>query len=76
VKSFEAGLLKYVHDKYPEIAEGISSSKALSKESEASLEKAVKEYAEIFKNQGPKGLTQYDTGKGTAEEVVKAGVQG
>jgi F-type H+/Na+-transporting ATPase subunit alpha len=76
VKPFELGLLKYVHDKYPEIAEGIASTKVLSKESESSLEKAVHEWADIFKKQGPKPLTQYDTGKATVEEAVKAGVQG
>ncbi|HLX77835.1 MAG TPA: F0F1 ATP synthase subunit alpha [Acidimicrobiales bacterium] len=75
VKAFETGLLKYVHDKYPEIAEGVAATKALSKESEASLEKAVREYAEIFKKEGPRGLASYDIGKNTAEEVVKAGVQ-
>lgn len=75
VKSFEAGLLSYVHDKYPEIIEGIATTKALSKESEASLEKAVREYADIFKKEGPRGQAQYNTGKDTAEEVVKAGVQ-
>jgi len=76
VKGFEQGLLKYVHDKYPEVAEGVAATKALSKESEASLEKAVREYAEIFAKEGPKGLASYDIGKNTAEEVVKAGVQG
>ncbi|HTQ10281.1 MAG TPA: F0F1 ATP synthase subunit alpha [Fimbriimonadaceae bacterium] len=76
VKPFEAGLLKYVHDKYPEIPEGIAATKVLSKESEASLEKAVREFAEIFAKAGPKGLSQYDTGKDTPEETVKAGVQG
>ncbi len=75
VKAFEVGLLKYVHDKYPEVAEGVASTKVLSKESEASLEKAVREYAEIFKKEGPKGQTQYKVKDGTAEEALKEAVQ-
>src|SRR3954463_4702098 len=35
VKAFEHGLLKHVHDKYPDISEGIKQTKALSKETEA-----------------------------------------
>lgn len=75
VKPFEAGLLKYVHDKYPEIPEGIRATKALSKEGEASLEKAVREYADIFAKEGPKGYTQYSTGQDTAESAVKEAVK-
>jgi len=42
-------LLKYVHEKYPDIIEGIKSSKALSKENEQTLATACKEFAASFK---------------------------
>ncbi|HWA83663.1 MAG TPA: F0F1 ATP synthase subunit alpha [Fimbriimonadaceae bacterium] len=74
VKPFESGLLAYVHDKYPEVSEGIASTKTLSKESEASLEKAVREYAEIFKKQGPKAFTQYNTGKDPSDDAIAKAV--
>jgi len=48
VKSFEAGFLKFVKDKYPEIAEGIRTSKQLSKEAEETLKKAVQDFAGTF----------------------------
>lgn len=48
VKPFEAGLLKFVHEKYPEIPESIRTSRTLSKENEETLAKAVKEYAATF----------------------------
>jgi F-type H+-transporting ATPase subunit alpha len=75
VKAFEFGLLKFVRDQYPEIAEGIASTKALSKESEGSLEKGVREYAEIFKKEGAKAQAQYNIGQKTLDDAVKAGVQ-
>lgn len=49
VKPFEAGLLKFVHEKYPDIVEAIRASKAISKETEGTLGKAVKEFATAFK---------------------------
>lgn len=49
VKAFESGLLKYVHEKYPEIIEGIRTTKAISKENEESLKKAIQEFAASFK---------------------------
>jgi F-type H+-transporting ATPase subunit alpha len=49
VAPFEKGLLKYVHEKYPDIIEGIKSSKALSKENEQTLATACKEFAASFK---------------------------
>ncbi len=72
VKPFESGLLKFVHDKYPDIPETIRTSKALSKDNEATLEKAIREYADIFKKQGPKGLTQYNVGKTADDALVEA----
>lgn len=48
VKPFEKGLLEYVKNKYPEVAETIRTSKALSKEMEETLKKAVSEFAGQF----------------------------
>ncbi len=48
VKAFEAGLLKFVHEKYPDVVEGIAQSKAISKENEETLAKAVNEFAGTF----------------------------
>jgi F-type H+-transporting ATPase subunit alpha len=48
VKAFEEGLLKYVHDKYPDVVEQVRTTKALSKDVEETLSKAVKEYAGQF----------------------------
>ncbi len=74
VKPFEEGLLKFVHEKYAEIPEGIRTSKALSKETETTLEKAVRDYAEQFKKEGPKAPKQYDTGKANVEDALKENV--
>ena len=49
VKPFSVGLLKFVHEKYPDIVEGIRTSKALGKDTEETLKKAVQEYAASFK---------------------------
>jgi F-type H+-transporting ATPase subunit alpha len=49
VKPFEAGLLQFVHDRYPDVIETIRTSKALSKDTEATLRKAVDEFAATFK---------------------------
>jgi len=49
VKAFEAGLLKHVHEKYPDVVESIRSTKALSKDVEETLGKAIREFAESFK---------------------------
>jgi len=49
VKAFEAGLLKYVHDKYPDVVETIRTTKALGKEIEGTLKNAVTEFAASFK---------------------------
>jgi F-type H+/Na+-transporting ATPase subunit alpha len=48
VKPFEQGLLAYVHQNYPDIVETIRSTKALGKDVEATLTKAVKEFAATF----------------------------
>jgi len=74
VKSFEEGLLGFIKQKYPEIVEGIRTSRALSKDAEGTLSKAVKEYAEEFKRSGPKGYTQYNVDKSSAEDAVKANI--
>jgi F-type H+-transporting ATPase subunit alpha len=49
VKAFEAGLLKFVKDKYPDVVESIRTTKALGKDVEATLKKAVLEFAGQFK---------------------------
>jgi F-type H+-transporting ATPase subunit alpha len=49
VKAFEDGLVKYVHDKYPDVVEGISSAKEISKDAEAALKKACEEFSATFK---------------------------
>ncbi|CAN5447994.1 F0F1 ATP synthase subunit alpha [soil metagenome] len=48
VKSFEEGLLKFVHDKYPEIAETIRTKKT-SDDVEDAMKQAVTEYKKGFK---------------------------
>jgi F-type H+-transporting ATPase subunit alpha len=48
VKAFETGFLKFVKDKYPEIPEGIRTSKTISKEHEEALKKAVTEFSGQF----------------------------
>jgi F-type H+-transporting ATPase subunit alpha len=63
VKPFETGLIRYIHEKYPDCIESIRQSKAISKEVEETLTKAIKEYAAEFARTGGRGLTQYDTGK-------------
>ncbi len=72
VKPFESGLVQYIHQKYPDVIESIRSTKAISKEVEATLTKAVKEFAGEFAKAGPKGLTQYDTGKGPEKALQEA----
>jgi len=72
VKSFEEGLLLFTKSKYPEIVEGIRTSRALSKDAEGTLSKAVKEYAAEFAKTGPKGFAQYNVEKAAPEDTVKA----
>jgi len=49
VKPFESGLLKYVKDKYPDVVETIRTTKAVGKDVEETLKKAVTEFAGQFK---------------------------
>jgi F-type H+-transporting ATPase subunit alpha len=49
VKAFEAGLLKFVHEKYPDVVETIKSTKTLAKDPEETLKKAVQEFKASFK---------------------------
>jgi len=49
VKSFEAGLQAYVHDKYPDVIETVRTTKALGKDTEETLKKAVLEFKASFK---------------------------
>lgn len=48
VKEFEEGLLKHVHDKYPDVVESIRTTNAISKDAEETLTKAVREFADQF----------------------------
>ncbi|MCW5943155.1 MAG: F0F1 ATP synthase subunit alpha [Fimbriimonadaceae bacterium] len=49
VKAFEEGLVRFVHSSYPDVVENIRASKELTKETEATLRKAVEEFAASFK---------------------------
>ncbi len=49
VKPFETGLLAFVKDKYPDVVESIRSTKAISKDVDETLKKAVLEFAGQFK---------------------------
>ncbi|CAN1499210.1 AtpA F0F1-type ATP synthase, alpha subunit [Fimbriimonadaceae bacterium] len=49
VKSFEAGLQAFVHDKYPDVIETVRTTKALGKDTEETLKKAVLEFKASFK---------------------------
>jgi hypothetical protein len=73
VKPFEAGLLRYVHDKYPDVVETIRTTKALGGDVEGTLKKAVTEFAGQFSTPGYK---QYDTGKNSPEEALREAVTG
>lgn len=48
VASFEQGFVKHVHEKFPDVVEGIKSTKALSKENEDKLAEAAKAFAAAF----------------------------
>jgi F-type H+-transporting ATPase subunit alpha len=49
VKPFTVGLLTFVHEKYPDVVESMRTTRALSKDIEETLKKAVTEYASTFK---------------------------
>jgi F-type H+-transporting ATPase subunit alpha len=72
VKGFEEGLLAFIKAKYPDVIEGIASSKAISKENEATLTKAIKDYGAYFPKSGPKGFTEYETGKTMDKALAEA----
>jgi F-type H+-transporting ATPase subunit alpha len=48
VAAFEKGAVAYIHEKYPDVVEGIRSSKALSSENEEKLKTAFGEFAATF----------------------------
>ncbi len=48
VAPFEKGFIKYVHEKYPDVIEGVKSTKALSKENEEKLAEGAKAFAAEF----------------------------
>ncbi|HLK13534.1 MAG TPA: F0F1 ATP synthase subunit alpha, partial [Fimbriimonadaceae bacterium] len=49
VKPFEAGVVKHVHEKYPDVVESINTNKAITPEAEAALKTAAAEYKATFK---------------------------
>ena len=49
VKPFETGVVKYVHDKYPDVIESILTNKTITPEAEASLKTAASEFKATFK---------------------------
>jgi F-type H+-transporting ATPase subunit alpha len=48
VRDFETGVLQHVHSKYPDVVESIRSTKAIGKDVEETLKKAVAEFAAQF----------------------------
>ncbi len=48
VKPFEDGLVKYVHDKYPDVIESLDTNKAITPEADAALKKAFGEFKATF----------------------------
>ncbi len=73
VKPFEAGLLKYVHDKYPDVVENIRTTKKLAPDVQETLRKAITEFASQF---GEKGYTQYDVPAKGPDDAVKDTLHG
>ena len=49
VKPFEEGVVKYVHDKYPDVIESITTNKSITPEAETSLKNAAAEFKATFK---------------------------
>jgi F-type H+-transporting ATPase subunit alpha len=49
VKPFELGVVKYVHEKYPDVIESINTNKAITPEAETSLKNAAAEFKATFK---------------------------
>lgn len=74
VASFEAGLLKYVHQSYPDAVESIRTKREMTSDVEETLKKAYQEYLAEFKKAGPKAQAVYDTGQ-DVEAALKETVQ-
>jgi F-type H+-transporting ATPase subunit alpha len=51
VLAFERGLLRYVHDRYPEIPHAIASTGEFGQETEAQLQTAIMQFKEQFSRQ-------------------------
>jgi F-type H+-transporting ATPase subunit alpha len=47
IREWERGFLDYLHAQFPQIAQGVRKEKALSKELEADLKRAIGQYKEI-----------------------------
>jgi len=72
VKSYEAGLLNYVHESYPDIVEKMNSTKALGKDIEDTLNKAIGEFNPKFREATASGKV-YEITK-TVEGALKEAV--
>jgi F-type H+-transporting ATPase subunit alpha len=70
VKDFERGLVKFLHEKYPDVVESIRTTKALGKDIEPTLEKAVKEFAAEFEKNKGVGYGEYESAK-TMDRALK-----
>jgi F-type H+-transporting ATPase subunit alpha len=73
VKDYEAGLLKHVHEKYPDIIEKLNETKALGADVEEMLKKAIAEFNTIFRDAAKAGKA-YEVSK-PVEQVLKEAVQ-
>ena len=48
VREWERGFLDYVRAQYPQVGDGIRTSKAIGKELEPDLKRAIEGYTQIF----------------------------
>ncbi|HEY0931051.1 MAG TPA: F0F1 ATP synthase subunit alpha [Gemmatimonas sp.] len=48
VRAWEKGFLEFVRSQFPQVLDGMRSSKALSKENEADLKRAIEQYTKSF----------------------------
>jgi F-type H+-transporting ATPase subunit alpha len=55
IREWERGFLEYVRAQYPQVGQAIRKEKALSKETEADLKRAIGQYKEIASSQAERG---------------------
>ena len=48
IREWERGFLEFVSTQFPQVGDGIRTTKALSKENEADLKRAVEQYSKQF----------------------------